>query len=142
MRTFMSHSRLIAASTCIVFVIVAVGCHRQQVANDREIVEENMRSFSARSDAHARDIPSEVLAQVPKRLQDLKPGMNPSEVLRVLGMSNFGTFAMSMGPVTNYALTFELRSNCLMTLSFDVSKRPPPFLSAALNGDGWPDSKQ
>jgi hypothetical protein len=138
----MFYSRSISSYTCIALVMVVVGCHRKQVPNAVELLKQNMQLFSSPAGAHAQAVPSEVLTEVPTRIQQLMPGMDPSEVLRVLGMSDFGTFAMSMGPANYYGLTFELRTNCMMTLYFDMSKRPPAFLSASLNGDGWGDSKQ
>jgi len=138
----MFHSRSISAAACISLLMVVVGCHSRQVPNDMKVLEQNMQLFSAHTGAQERGVPSEVLTQVPARIKQLKPGMDPSQALRVLGMSDCGTLSVSMGPANDYGLSFELRSNCLMTLYFDMSKQPPAFLSAALNGDGWRDSKQ
>ena len=77
----------------------------------------------------------QVILDIPSRLTSLKPGMAKTKVFTVLGLTGYNPMATCSGPMTRYGYSYYLRTNYVLTVTFDETK--DAFRAARLDGDGW-----
>ncbi len=87
-----------------------------------------------------RKVPMAVILDIPPRLKSLKVGMPKKDVLAILGLTGYDPFATTSGPMTRYGHSYYLRTNYVLTVTFDETK--DSFRSARLDGDGWKKPNQ
>ena len=89
--------------------------------------------------AWPREVPLDVVRQIPSRLDKLRPGMNPRQVMATLGLSAYLLGGFWSGPPHRYSYQLILRQDqdYSLTLVYDQRKDPPAFLRAFLDGDEW-----
>jgi hypothetical protein len=129
-------SRLSCASVAALAVLLN-GCHSQSpngrdVAYEKsqKLLENNLHTFFI--PRHQPVIVSPAMAsQVCARVQFLKPGMPPSEVLSQLGLPEYPRFLAS-GTPPDYGFYFSLQTNCCLVLAYDMTRTPPALLRARI----------
>ena len=126
----------VIAFAALLPIIFALGCHPGRSPTKNEIFEENFSLFE-RPKGSGQEVPQSVLIQIPMRLRFLKPGMTREEVFRALKLpDSLGCFG-GEGPGERYRLGFQLRTNCFLTLRFNMISQPPTFIDGAPVGEGW-----
>ena len=129
-------SRLSCASVAALAVLLN-GCHSQHpngsdeaYEKSHEVLESNLHTFFF--PIHQPAIVSPAMAsQICARVQFLKPGMLPSEVLRQLGLREYPRFLAS-GTPPDYGFYFTLQTNCCLVLAYDMTRTPPALLRARI----------
>ncbi len=82
----------------------------------------------------------EVILNIPNRVKSLKVGMPKKDVLSMLGLIGYTPFDIASGPMTRHGHSYYLRTNYVLTVTFDETK--DSFRSVRLDGDGWKSAKQ
>lgn len=80
-------------------------------------------------------VPADVVKQIPSRLKLLKRGMTLEDAKAMLGLTPYRIRVGGMGPGKQYDYTFWLRPGCKLTLTCDVTQKPPAFISGHLDDD-------
>ncbi|MCX6927793.1 MAG: hypothetical protein NT154_31975 [Verrucomicrobia bacterium] len=120
-------------------LVVLLGCQPSRPRTNKEVFDGNFDALARQFGSPSAEVPQEILDKVPVYLASLKPGMSPREVLRTLRLSKVQLVGGDHAPWA-YDLGFKLRSNCYMSLRFNMLSNPPSFIQASLSGDGWKQS--
>lgn len=130
--------------TISVALILCNGCGNRQVLPPAQSARSGNHTQTITivenpSDAH-REVPMDIIQNVPGHLKLLKPGMAKAEVFKILGLTGYNPVATGSGPTDRYGSSYYLRTNYVVTLTFDETR--DSFRSVRLDGDGWKESRR
>ena len=94
----------------------------------------------------SREVPLQVMQQVPARLKLLKLGMPQQEAFEILDLAPYNPPYFGNGPENSWTASYVLRTNCILRMGLDRTTMPTRLTAvrgavaavpAVLEGDGW-----